>query len=478
MPFGLGPPPGSAPSPPTAARELPAKAADTSAEAPWPVRVLSLKISDYVDKMVPLWVEGQVVQLSKRASTAYLTLRDPEADMSLSVTISVHALAAMGAPLVDGARVVVHAKPTFWAKRGTLQLEARSIRPVGVGDLLARVEILKARLTAEGLFDPRRKRPLPFLPRVVGLITGRDSAAARDVVENARRRWPTIRFDIREVAVQGATTVTEVCQALTDLDARPEVEVIVIARGGGSVEELLPFSNETLLRAVVAARTPVVSAIGHEVDTPLLDFVADVRASTPTDAGRRVVPDAAVERERVLTLRHRARRSIAHRLESERRLLVSTRTRPVLTDPRAWLRPHRDHLAALHARGREVLRARVTREADRAHHLGARVRLLSPQSTLDRGYAVVRHLSGQVVRRADEVRPGQSLQVLVATGDFDVTVSDSSAAVASPEVAPPEIAAPEVASPGVAAPAAKPTRPDAPQSPAKPSTRRRKQERP
>ena len=325
------------------------------------MRVLSLKISDYVDKMVPLWVEGQVVQLSKRASTAYLTLRDPEVDMSLSVTISVHTLTAMGAPLVDGARVVVHAKPTFWAKRGTLQLEARSIRPVGVGDLLARVEILKARLAAEGLFDPRRKRPLPFLPRVVGLITGRDSAAARDVVENAKRRWPTVRFDIREVAVQGATTVTEVCQALSDLDARPEVDVIVIARGGGSVEELLPFSNETLVRAVVAARTPVVSAIGHEVDTPLLDFVADVRASTPTDAGRRVVPDAAIERERVLTLRHRARRSLAHRLDSERRLLLATRTRPVLTDPRAWLRPHREHLAALHARGRELLRARDSR---------------------------------------------------------------------------------------------------------------------
>ncbi|MBK8732094.1 MAG: exodeoxyribonuclease VII large subunit [Actinomycetales bacterium] len=458
MPFGLGPPPGSPPSPPTAARDLPAKASDTSAEAPWPVRVLSLKISDYVDKMVPLWVEGQVVQLSKRASTAYLTLRDPEVDMSLSVTISVHTLTAMGAPLVDGARVVVHAKPTFWAKRGTLQLEARSIRPVGVGDLLARVEILKARLAAEGLFEPRRKRPLPFLPRVVGLITGRDSAAARDVVENAKRRWPTVRFDIREVAVQGATTVTEVCQALSDLDARPEVDVIVIARGGGSVEELLPFSNETLVRAVVAARTPVVSAIGHEVDTPLLDFVADVRASTPTDAGRRVVPDAAIERERVLTLRHRARRSLAHRLESERRLLLATRTRPVLTDPRAWLRPHREHLAALHARGRELLRARVIRESDRVHHLGARVRLLSPQSTLDRGYAVVRHPSGQVVRAADEVRPGQPLQVLVARGDFDVSVSED----------PAEVALRDTAS----------DPPAAPVGPPQPSTRRRKQERP
>ena len=279
------------------------------------MRVLSLKIRDYVDKMSAMWVEGQVVQLQRRGNTAYLTLRDPEVDMSLSATISVNALNAMGSPLLEGARVVLQAKPTFWERRGTLQLDGRQIRPVGVGDLLARLEILKARLAAEGLFDRDRKRRLPFLPRRVGLITGRDSAAERDVVENARRRWPAVQFEIREVAVQGTTAVAEVTAALVELDRIAGVDVIVIARGGGAVEELLPFSNETLLRAVAAAATPVVSAIGHDVDTPLLDFVADVRASTPTDAAKLVVPDAAAERDRVAALHGRARLAVRHRLD-------------------------------------------------------------------------------------------------------------------------------------------------------------------
>ena len=274
---------------------LPDKAADTTAEQPWPVRVLSLKIADYVDRMSQLWVEGQVVQFNPRGGTAFLTLRDPDVDMSLSVSVPMNAVNAMPIPLAQGARVVLQAKPTFWTKRGTLQLEARQIRPVGIGDLLARVEILKRTLAAEGVFDAERKRPIPFLPKRVGLVTGRSSAAEKDVVENARRRWPAVRFEIREVAVQGTSAVTEVVEALRELDAHPEVEVIVIARGGGALEELLPFSNEAMVRAVAAARTPVISAIGHDVDQPLLDLVADWRASTPTDAGKKVVPDAQRE---------------------------------------------------------------------------------------------------------------------------------------------------------------------------------------
>ncbi len=397
-------------------RSLPEKAADTTAESPWPVRVLSLKIGDYVDKMSPLWVEGQVVQLSQRGSTAYLTVRDPDVDMSLSVTISVHALAAMGMPLVEGARVVLHAKPTFWARRGTLQLDARQIRPVGVGDLLARIEILKGRLSAEGLFDPARKRPLPFLPRRVGLITGRNSAAERDVVENARRRWPAVVFDIRQVAVQGTNTVVEVCEALTALDQMVDVDVIVIARGGGSVEELLPFSNETLLRAVSAARTPVISAIGHEVDTPLLDFVADWRASTPTDAGRRVVPDAASERAHVAALQDRALRSLTGRLDGQRRLIVATVTRPVMVNPAAMLSPHRAQVTALRARGWDRLHTRLVREQDRIGHLRVQARAISPQATLDRGYAVVRRANGAIVRDAADLTPDELVRLVLAHG--------------------------------------------------------------
>ncbi|MGB8380514.1 MAG: exodeoxyribonuclease VII large subunit [Dermatophilaceae bacterium] len=406
-------------TPPT----LPAKAADTTAEAPWPVRLLSMKIGDYVDRMSPLWVEGQVVELNRRGSTAYLTLRDPDVDMSLSVTISIHALNAMGVPLVDGARVVVHAKPSFWPRRGTLQLDARRIRPLGVGDLLARIEILRQRLAAEGLFAPERKRPLPLIPTGVGLITGRQSAAERDVVQNARRRWPSVRFVLREVAVQGSSTVPEVSGALAELDAEPSVDVIVIARGGGSVEELLAFSNETLLRAVAQSRTPVVSAIGHESDTPLLDFVADWRASTPTDAGKRVVPDAAEERGRLHDLQGRARRAVTQRLVAERRLLVATRTRAVMTDPLAMLTPHRQQVATLRSRSRDRVEARVSREADRVVHLAAQVRALSPQSTLDRGYAVVQHRDGRVVRDSGAVAPEEELGVLVAHGQFGVRVT-------------------------------------------------------
>ncbi len=404
----------------TAGAPLPERAADTTAEAPWPVRVLSLKIVDYVDKMSALWVEGQVVQVNRRATTAYLTLRDPDVDMSLSASISVHAIAAMGSPLVEGARVVLQAKPVFWPKRGTLTLDARQIRPVGVGDLLARVEILKQRLAAEGLFDADRKRPLPFLPRQVGLVTGRDSAAEKDVVENARRRWPSVRFAIRQVAVQGANAVTEVTAALHELDADPEVDVIVIARGGGAAEELLPFSNETLLRAVAEAVTPVVSAIGHDVDTPLLDFVADWRASTPTDAGKRVVPDAQAERERAEQARHRATRALTRRLDHERQVLQALRSRPVMADPTALVVRQRERLVALRDRARERMVTRLHRADDEVRHLAARVRAVSPQSTLERGYAVVQHRDGRVVRSQDELEPDELLRVRVADGDFGV----------------------------------------------------------
>ncbi|WP_418608108.1 exodeoxyribonuclease VII large subunit [Georgenia sp. SUBG003] len=314
---------------------------ETTAENPWPVRLLSSKIAEYVSRMAPLWVEGQVVQLNRRpgATLAFLTLRDTDADMSLPVSVSARVLAAVEAPLHEGAHVVVHARPVFWPKRGTLQLQADALRPVGVGELLARIEHLKRVLAAEGLFDAGRKTPLPFLPRTVGLVCGRESKAEHDVVVNARARWPSVRFEIREVAVQGSRAVAAVCEAITELDADPAVEVIVVARGGGAVEDLLPFSNESLVRAASACRTPLVSAIGHETDTPLLDLVADYRASTPTDAAKRIVPDVAEERRQLTHARQRIRHAVRARLHGEQQGLAALRSRPVMADPHALVLP-------------------------------------------------------------------------------------------------------------------------------------------
>ncbi|MBD3782879.1 MAG: exodeoxyribonuclease VII large subunit [Micrococcales bacterium] len=403
---------------------LPERAADTSAEHPWPVRLLSMKIGEYVEKMSVLWVEGQVVQLTRRpgARTAYLTLRDPDVDMSLPCSVHVNALDAMPGPLSEGARVVLQAKPAFWSQRGSLVLDARQIRPVGVGELLARLEYLKRHLAQEGLFDADRKRPLPFLPRRIGLVCGRASAAEKDVVENTLRRWPSARFEIRAVAVQGGNAVAEVTAALAELDAHPEVDVVVIARGGGGVEDLLPFSNETMLRAVAAATTPVVSAIGHDVDTPLLDLVADHRASTPTDAAKAIVPDAEAERRGLLGARERGHRALAGRLHHERRRLTELSSRPVLADKGAFLRAQREVVEVLRARARQRVEVGLHRQRDRVEHLRAQARTLSPQSTLDRGYAVVQQVGGGLVTDPTTLAADELLRVRVARGDFGVRV--------------------------------------------------------
>ncbi|WP_454041093.1 exodeoxyribonuclease VII large subunit [Cellulosimicrobium sp. Marseille-Q8652] len=402
--------------------ELPARALDTSAEHPWPVRLLARKIEQYVDRMAPVWVEGQVVQLNRRpgTSTAFLTLRDTDQDMSLPVSAAVRVLD--GKPVEEGAHVVVHAKPVFWSRRGTLQLQAREIRPVGVGELLARIEHLRRVLAAEGLFDAGRKVPLPFLPGVVGLVCGRESKAEHDVVVNARARWPQVRFEIREVAVQGAHAVQQVGDAIRELDARPEVEVIVVARGGGSVEDLLPFSNESLVRAAAACRTPLVSAIGHETDAPLLDLVADHRASTPTDAAKRIVPDVSEERARVSQARARIRAAIEGRVAREQAGLESVRSRPVLASPEVMLADRAERTGALRDRARRALDARLVRAAGEVGRLEGQVRALSPASTLERGYAVVQRTDGHVVRSPADTVVGDGLRVRLAHGELAAQV--------------------------------------------------------
>jgi exodeoxyribonuclease VII large subunit len=377
-------------------------------------------MAEWISRLGWVWVEGQVTQVTRRPGqrTVFLTLRDPSADISLPVTCSGGLLDSVPGGLREGAHVVVHARPSFYAARGTLSLAADAIRPVGVGELLARLEHLKQVLAAEGLFAPERKRPLPFLPAVVGLVCGRASAAEKDVVENARRRWPAVRFRLEEVAVQGPAAVTEVTAAVTRLDADPEVEVIVVTRGGGSLEDLLPFSNEALLRAVAACRTPVVSAIGHETDSPLLDLVADLRASTPTDAAKRIVPDVTEETDRVQRLLLAARSAVRARLDRERSALAALRSRPAMADPHVLVEARAADVARLRERARRCLAAGLDRAADNLAHTLARVTALSPAATLQRGYAVVQDADGAVLRRATDVRRGERLRVRLAEGEL------------------------------------------------------------
>ncbi|WP_425561060.1 exodeoxyribonuclease VII large subunit [Myceligenerans crystallogenes] len=411
----------------TAPLPLPEKALDTSPARPWPVRVLSDKIKGYIDRMPPVWVEGQVVQFNQRNGSGmqFLTLRDADRDVSLPVTIYSSALARLAKVPAEGDHVVVHAKPTFWTKRGTLQLQADQIRAVGVGELLARIEELKRVLAAEGLFDLDRKRPLPFLPGVIGLVCGRESKAEHDVVVNARARWPQVRFEIREVAVQGVSAVPEVSRAIAELDARQDVEVIVVARGGGSVEDLLPFSNEALVRAAAACRTPVVSAIGHETDAPLLDLVADYRASTPTDAAKRIVPDVSEERQRLVQARQRIRGAVAALLDREQHGLDGVRSRPVLAAPHTMLESRDREVSQAIGHARYALNALLLRASGEIGRLEAQVRALSPASTLERGYAVVQRTDGHVVRAPGEVAEGDDVQIRLADGALGAVVTST-----------------------------------------------------
>lgn len=367
---------------------------ETSAEKPVPVRVVSEAISDYINRLGQIWVEGEIAQLNDRAGSGmvYLRLRDPSVDMYLEVTCPRSVFKAV-APLTENARVVINSKVNFYTPTGRLSLNAKEIRQVGVGELLARLEALKKMLAAEGLFASERKKPLPFLPRKIGLICGRASAAEKDVKENAKRRWPSVNFETREVAVQGADAVIQVSAALRELDSDPEVDVIIITRGGGSFEDLLPFSDEGLVRLAASCKKPIISAIGHEQDTPLLDLVADLRASTPTDAAKRVVPDIKEEMEKIRQLRQRADRKINDRVVLEMTKVVNLMQRSFAS-----------------------INSRVTRSAEELIHLIARVRTLSPQATLDRGYAVVQRPDGSILRSPMGLKMGELLRLRLAEG--------------------------------------------------------------
>jgi len=396
---------------------------ETSSEAPATVRVVTEAIKEYVDRLGPIWIEGEISELNERSGMmAFIRLRDPSVDMSISVMCHKSVIAA-AQPLPANARVVLYAKPSWYTKNGSLSFSAREIRQVGVGELLARLEALKNTLAQEGLFDSERKVALPLLPQKIGLICGRNTDAEKDVVENAKRRWPSVQFEIREVTVQGAAAVSEVSEALRELEVDKTVEVIIITRGGGSFEDLLPFSDEGLVRLAASCKTPIVSAIGHEKDSPLLDLVADYRASTPTDAAKRVVPDIAEEIAMITAFKDRARRRLVNLIDLESTRITNFMARPVMKDPMVLVSSRAEVIAALKDRSNRSFAARLKLAKEELKQIKARVRGLSPQATLDRGYSVVQLSNGEILTDPKRLKAGEQLRMRLAKGEAAATAN-------------------------------------------------------
>ena len=384
---------------------------------PVSVRYVTERIGQIIDDLPELWIEGELSEINVRpgSPTIFMRLRDTSADMSISIKCFKNVFDLV-APLEQNARIVIRSKPQWWSKNGSLAFQVNELRKVGEGELLARLEALKNKLALEGLFDESRKLPLPFLPNKVGLICGRNSDAGKDVVENAKRRWPSVQFEIREVAVASAAAVSEVSEALLELDADPSVDVIIITRGGGNFEDLLPFSDESLLRLVANAKTPIVSAIGHEKDSPLLDLVADWRASTPTDAGKKVVPDMQEELTKISNLRDRADRRINDLVLLEMTKIAGLMQRPVMREPMIMVTSREEIIKGIRIRGWRSMDSAISHAKSEIKQIAARVRTLSPQATLDRGYAVVQKLDGSIIRAAKDLNKGDALELRLAAG--------------------------------------------------------------
>jgi len=392
-----------------------------TADAPWPVGLLASKLRDWIDRLGTAWIEGQITQWNVSGGNVYGKLRDLEQDVTVSFSIWSSVRSRVPADLKQGDHVVAAVKPNYWLKGGTLTLQVSDMKHVGLGDLLERLERLRAQLAAEGLFDASRKRRLPFLPSLVGLVTGKDSDAEKDVLRNAQLRWPSVAFRVVHAAVQGDRSAAEVTAAIERLDADPEVDVIVVARGGGDFQNLLSFSDERVLRAAAAATTPIVSAIGHEADRPLLDDVADLRASTPTDAAKRVVPDVGEELARVQEARSRLSRRLTTLVSTEVDRLGAVRSRPVLSRPDTLVDQHADEVVRLVARGEELVTRGLERAATRVGELTGQLRALSPQGTLRRGYAIVQRPDGVALRDPADAPEGTDLRVTLDGGSVAVT---------------------------------------------------------
>ena len=392
-------------------------------QAPLAVHSVSTLISEYIARLGTIWVEGQLAEVNPRRGLTYLTLRDSDRDVSLSLYASSGVVESLAPQIEQGTRVLVQVKADWWTKRGSLQFKVLQIRAVGIGELMARLEALRTKLAAEGLFDESRKQELPFLPRRIGLICGQGSDAMHDVIENARRRWPDAQFEVREVAVQGVNAVKQVSAALTELDAIDDVDVIVIARGGGAFEDLLPFSDESLIRLVAQVETPVVAAIGHEEDRPLIDYVADFRASTPTDAARRIVPDVMQELSDINNARSRATLILQNQLDRFAQQLSATRSRPALANPALLIDQRLKDNSQLRQLVHGQAVATIRLETAHLHGSRATLRALSPQGTLERGFSIVRNAAGEIIRNIAATKAGDKIRIRVADGETSATIS-------------------------------------------------------
>ena len=378
-------------------------------------------MSDYIARLGNTWVEGQISEIRETRALTYMKLRDIERDATLSIYMQTDAVHQISPAIEQGSRIVMQAKADWWPKKGTLQFKVLQLRAVGLGELMARLEALRNILAAEGLFDPERKKPIPFLPRRVGLVCGQNSDAMFDVVENAKRRWPDVEFVIREVAVQGANAVRQVSDAISELDAIDDVDVIVVARGGGAFEDLLPFSDESLIRVVAQCLTPIVAAIGHEEDRPLIDYVADYRASTPTDAARRIVPDVVQELAELRNIRTRAWQIATTRITLAEQAISTLRARPALAHPSELIDQRISELSTRRAAMYNRVDSAVALETSKLKGFAATLRALSPQGTLERGYAIVRK-NGVIIREPSEVTSRDNVVIRIAGGEIAATI--------------------------------------------------------
>ncbi len=406
--------PGAAPPPDSVAPR------DSTAEAPTSVARLNATIRDFVARWNTVWVEGEITSWNVRAGNVFARLKDAESDAQISLRIWSSVRGRIPADLGIGDHVVAAVKADYFVKSGDFSFTVSAMKHVGLGDQLERLEKLRAQLRQEGLFDPSRKKPLPFLPQVIGLITGERSDAEKDVHRNAELRWPAVVFRTEYAAVQGDRCVPETLAALAKLDADPDVDVIIIARGGGDPQTLLGFSDERLVRAVAAASTPVVSAIGHENDHPLLDDVADLRASTPTDAAKRVVPDVGEQRALIAQLRSRATSRLTQRISHDIAQLEQLRSRPVLRSPDPIIDSRAQEVLLLSARGRDEVTRRLDRAVRTTSELRASLRALSPAATLARGYAIAHLDGGVILRDAADAPAGTALTLTVDRGSVAV----------------------------------------------------------